>query len=184
MPYEPLTRPRIIQALKRLAELAVAAELELELSLYGGAVFTLVYGSRDATKDIDAIIRPSAAATPFIRQVAREQGLPDDWLNSHVSQFLASHEEKRPYPTDDFGPGLRISVPTAAYLLALKLHAARPSLPGYAGDAADIRFLLSRLCPSTQAEVEEIYERFFPRDILKPRATAIIADYLANRSST
>ena len=39
MPYESLTRSRIVQALKRLAELATAAGLELELSLYGGAVF-------------------------------------------------------------------------------------------------------------------------------------------------
>ena len=181
MPYKPLTRSRIVQALKRLAELAAASGLELELSLYGGAVFTLVYGSRDATKDIDAIIRPSAAATPLLQQVAREQGLPDDWLNSHVSQFLAAHEEKRPCLAGDFGPGLRISIPTAAYLLALKLHAARPSLPGYAGDEADIRFLLSRLRPKAQADVEEIYERFFPRDVLKPRAATIIADYFANR---
>ena len=184
MPYEPLTRSHIVQALKRLAELATAAGLELELSLYGGAVFTLVYGSRDATKDIDAIIRPSAAAAPLIQQVAREQGLPDDWLNSQVSQFLAAREEKRLYPSEDFGPGLRISVPTAAYLLALKLHAARPSLPGYAGDEADIRFLLSRLRPATPAEAGAIYERFFPRDVLKARAAAIIADYFANPPST
>jgi hypothetical protein len=44
--------------------------------------------------------------------------------------------------------------------------------------------LLSRLRPATPAEIEEIYERFFPRDVLKARAAAIIADYFANRSST
>ena len=181
MPYEALTRFRIIQALKRLAELAADAGVELELSLYGGAVFTLVYGSRDATKDIDAIIRPSATAAPLIRQVALEQGLPDDWLNSHVSQFLAAREAKRPWIADGFGASLRISIPTAAYLLALKLHAARPSLPGYAGDEADIRFLLSHMRLATPAEVGEIYERFFPHDVLKPRAAAIVADCFSAR---
>lgn len=162
--------------------MAAGAGVELELSLYGGAVFTLVYGSRDATKDIDAIIQPSGIAAPLIRQVAREQGLPDDWLNSHVSQFIAAREAKRPWTSGDFGHSLRISIPTAAYLLALKLHAARPSLPGYAGDEADIRFLLSRMGFATSAEVGEIYERFFPHDTLKPRVAAIVADYFENCS--
>lgn len=184
MPYEALTRVRIIQALRRLGELAVAEGLVLEISLYGGAVFTLVYGSREATKDVDAIVRPSGLAAPLIGRVAREQGLPEDWLNSHVGQFLAAREEKRPYSSDAFGPGLRVTVPTAAYLLALKLHAARPALPGYAGDEADIRFLLSRLRPKSGAEVEEIYERFFPHDTLKPRAAAIVADYVENHSAS
>ena len=181
MSYEALTRSRIVRALNRLAELALAAGLELEISLYGGAVFTLVYGSRDATKDIDAIVRPGDAAIPLIRQVAQEQNLPEDWLNDQVSQFIATREQKRPYPSDEFGPGLRITIPTAAYLLALKLHAARPSMMGYAGDEADIRFLLTRLRPASPDAVEEIYEHFFPHDVLKPRATAIVADYFAKR---
>jgi hypothetical protein len=164
-----------------LAELALAAGLELEISLYGGAVFTLVYGSRDATKDIDAIVRPREVAIPLIRQVAQEQNLPEDWLNDQVSQFIATREQKRPYPSDEFGAGLRITIPTAAYLLALKLHAARPSMMGCAGDEADIRFLLTRLRPASPDVVEETYERFFPHDVLKPRAAAIVADYFAKR---
>ena len=44
MPYEALDRDRLVRALRRLGELAVGEAVELELSLYGGAVFTLVYG--------------------------------------------------------------------------------------------------------------------------------------------
>jgi hypothetical protein len=132
--------------LRRLAELAVAEGIELELSLYGGAVFTLVYGSRDITKDVNALIRPSDAGTRLARQVAREQGLPEDWLNPDVAQFLAEREAKRPLPpAEAFGPGLVVTLPTAAYLLALKLSACRPPLPGYAGDEPDIRFLLGKI---------------------------------------
>jgi hypothetical protein len=67
-----------------LGELAREQKVTLEVSLYGGAVFTLVYGSRDATNDVDAIIRPEAAARTLARRVAQELGLPDDWLNDHV----------------------------------------------------------------------------------------------------
>ena len=92
MPYEALSRVRIVQALRRLGELAFEQGVTLEVSLYGGAVFTLVYGSRDATKDVDAVVRPSEVARKLASKVAEELGLPDDWLNDHVKQFLAEKE--------------------------------------------------------------------------------------------
>lgn len=61
MPYEALSPTRIRRALRRLSELATAEGIVLELALYGGAVFTLVYGSRETTKDVDGIIRPHEA---------------------------------------------------------------------------------------------------------------------------
>lgn len=60
MPYEALTKERLTRALRRLSELATAEGIVLEIDLYGGAVFTLVYGSRETTKDIDAIVRPQS----------------------------------------------------------------------------------------------------------------------------
>lgn len=180
MPYESLDRHRLVHALTRLAELAVAEGIELELSLYGGAVFTLVYGSRDGTKDVDALIRPADAGQRLARQVAREHGLPDDWINSDVAQFLSEREAKRPLAADEaFGPGLIVTVPTAAYLLALKLRACRPPLPGYAGDEPDIRFLLGKIKPASREDVEAIFARFFPHDVLSDRAAEIIDAVLA-----
>ncbi len=180
MPYEPLDQGRLNQALRRLGELAVAEGIELELSLYGGAVFTLVYGSRESTKDVDALIRPSEIGHRLAVQVAREQGLPEDWINSDVAQFLSAQEAKRALPADTFGPGLAVTVPTAAYLLALKLRACRPPLPGYPGDAPDIRFLLGKLKPASLEEVEAIFARFFPHDALTGRAREIIETFLAD----
>jgi hypothetical protein len=171
MPYDALDRSRLRKALRRLGELAVEEGIELELALYGGAVFALVYGSRETTKDVDGIIRPAEIGRRLSRRVAAEQQLPEDWLNSDVSQFLAEREERRPYPSDEFGPGLIVSVPTAAYLLALKLRACRPPLPGHPGDEADIAFLLQKTRPGSRAEVERIFERFFPHDALSLRAT-------------
>ena len=180
MPYEPLDKDRLTEALRRLGELAVAEGLELELSLYGGAVFTLVYGSRDSTKDVDALIRPSAVGHRLALRVALELGLPEDWINSDVAQFLSEQEAKRALPGEMFGPGLQVTVPTAAYLLALKLRACRPPLPGYPGDAPDIRFLLGKLKPASSGEVDAIFARFFPHDALTERAREIIETTLAD----
>jgi hypothetical protein len=182
MPYEPLDKDRLTRALRRLGELAVAEGIELELSLYGGAVFTLVYGSRDSTKDVDALIRPSDVGHRLSRQVAGEQGLPEDWINSDVAQFLSEQEAKRALPAEIFGPGLSVTVPTAAYLLALKLRACRPPLPGYPGDAPDIRFLLGKIKPAALSDVEALFGRFFPHDTLTDRAQEIIETTLAERA--
>ncbi len=166
VPYDPLTKNLITRALRRLGELARAEDVTLEVSLYGGAVFTLVYGSRDATKDVDALVHPAEVARRLALRVAKELELPEDWLNDQVRLFLAEKEAKRRLKGDEFGPGLRVSVPTAAYLLALKLRACRPPLPGYAGDYGDIRFLLQKMDLHSLLDVEEVFDRFFPRDSL------------------
>jgi hypothetical protein len=173
MPYESLTRERLLSALRRLGALAQAEGLVLEVCLYGGAVFTLVYGSRKTTRDVDALVRPAAEGKRLALVVAKEQGLPEDWLSDQVSQFLAAKEEKRKITEETFGPGLKVTAPTAAYLLALKLRAARPRLPGYAGDEADIEFLLKKIKPASIREVEKTFERFFPDDELSERARNI-----------
>ena len=174
MPYEALSRSRLLAALRRLGELAQVEGLTLEISLYGGAVFTLIYGSRDSTRDVDALLRPADEGRRLAAIVAREQSLPVDWLSDHVRQFLADREEKRRIPATDFGPGLKVSVPTAAYLLALKLRASRPRLPGYAGDEEDIAFLLRKIRPKSLAEVETLFDRFFPHDVLPERTRRLV----------
>jgi hypothetical protein len=177
MPYVPLSRARIVQALQRLGALARAEKVTLEVSLYGGAVFTLVYGSRDATKDVDAVL-PGAVARRLVARVARELELPEDWVNDDVKQFLAEKEAKRQLSGTEFGEGLRVSVPTAQYLLALKLRACRPPLPGYAGDYEDIRFLVRKMALRSVAAAEKIHDRFFPHDELSDAAREVVASAL------
>jgi hypothetical protein len=181
VPYEPLTQKQIVQALRRLGQLACEQKVTLELSLYGGAVFTLVYGSRDATKDVDAVIRPTEIGKALAKKVADEIGLPPDWLNDDVKQFLAEKEAKRSLPENEFGDGIRIVVPTAAYLLAMKLRACRPPLPGYAGDYADIRFLVQKMKLASIKEAEAIHDKFFPHDALTLEAREVVRSAIESR---
>ena len=155
----------------------------LEVALYGGAVFTLVYGSRDSTRDVDAIIRPADIGARLVKQVATEQDLSDDWLNADVQIFLSPHDQRRPFPSDEFEPGLQITIPTAAYLLALKLNACRQPLPGYLGDEADIKFLLQKIKPDSVEVVEEIMDRFFPGEGLHTRALELITGFIQEAKS-
>jgi hypothetical protein len=157
-----------------LGELARKQETILEVSLYGGAIFTLVYGSREATKDVDAVVQPSEIAGILAGRVARELALPEDWLNDHVKQFLAEKESKRELPQSYFGEGLRVSVPTAAYLLAMKLRACRPPLPGYAGDYGDIRFLVEKMQIRSVKGAEAVHDKFFPHDVLSDSAKEVV----------
>lgn len=180
MPYEALSRARITHAPRRLGALAREQGVILEVSLYGGAVFTLVYGSRDATKDVDAVVRQSEVAKTSSGQVATELGLPEDWLNDDVKQFLAEKEAKRQLTGSEFGDGLRISVPTAQYLLAMKLRACRPPLPGYAGDYGDIRFLVQKMEITSVRAAEKIHDRFFPHDELPDDARAVVRSAIAS----
>lgn len=178
MAYEALSRARITQALRRLGELAREQGVTLEVSLYGGAVFTLVYGSRQATKDVDAVVRQSEIGATLSARVAKELSLPDDWMNDHVKQFLAATEAKRELPQSDFGDGLRVSVPTAAYLLSMKLRACRPPLPGYPGDYGDIRFLVEKMQIVSVEAAEAIHGKFFPHDVLSDAAKEVVRSAL------
>jgi predicted nucleotidyltransferase len=176
VPYENLSRARITQALRRLGELAREQNTTLEVSLYGGAVFTLVYGSRDATKDVDAVVRQSDVAKQLALKVAEELHLQEDWLNDQVKQFLAEKEAKRQLTEADFGEGLRVSVPTAAYLLAMKLRASRPPLPGFPGDYGDIRFLVRKMEITSVEAAETIHDKFFPHHVLSDTAKEVVRD--------
>lgn len=120
------------------------------------------------------MVRPSGIAKALAVKVARELELPEDWLNDHVQQFLAEKEAKRKLSESAFGKGIRVSVPTAAYLLAMKLRACRPPLPGYAGDYGDIRFLVRKMEIGSVNAAEAIYDKFFPHDPLSDAAREVV----------
>ena len=162
-----LTRTAIVRALTRLGELCSEKKSRVEIAIYGGTVMMLAYNCREATKDIDAIFHPPEVVEPLIRQVAREQNLPEDWINRGVGSFVAGREEQIKFTQLQI-PGLVITRPSAKYLLAMKCRAGRLPTPFWSGDMADIKFLLRKLAIGSMAEVDAIAAEFYGAAALEP----------------
>ena len=122
----------------------------------------LAFDRRAITRDVDGVFHPTEKVLPLIRQVAAEQGLPEDWLNDDVRQFLATKESLRELPIDL--PGVRLTAPTAGYLLAMKALASRRALPGYKGDEDDLRFLIRKLKISSLEDIQAQIDKYYPDD--------------------
>jgi len=166
-PSRRLTRTAIVRALTRLGELCLEKNSRVEIAIYGGTVMMLAYDCREATKDVDAIFHPPDIVEPLIRQVAREQKLPEDWMNSGVGSFVAGREERIEFAQLQI-PGLAITRPSAKYLLAMKCLAARLPTPFRAGDVADIKFLLGMLRIGSVNEVDAIVADYYGGRTLEP----------------
>lgn len=170
-----MNKSKILRALERLGALAQAEGIRLEVSIYGGAAFLLAYNSRDATKDIDAIFHPKEAGERLVGQVARELELPDDWLNSDVSQFISPKVEvKRRLADIEALTGLIVHVPSAQYLLAMKALACRRPIGSYRGDVDDLSFLIHKLDIQSLETIQQAIDRFYPDDVLLPHHQTLL----------
>ncbi len=184
MPLKKLTKAEIIAALSRLAELAQGEGVRLEMTLYGGAVMMLAYDAREVTKDVDAIVHPPEVARRLVKRVAAERGLHDEWLNDDVKQFVSTVEAKNELPLEGVSAaGLRITKPTAKYLLAMKVMAARLPLPGYPGDFGDIKVLLRITRVQSVEKIEGVVNLYFPDTVLPDHTRVVLAKILKQLSN-
>jgi hypothetical protein len=187
MPLPTLTRERIVQALNLLGRRAESEGVQIELCIYGGSALLLVYGARESTKDVDAIVRPAEVAQRLTVQVARELDLPEDWLNDDVKRFVSILGTHAPLEIQELEAEarqhLKITRPSASYLLAMKCLACRSALPGYAGDIEDIRFLVRKMGLTSIEQVEEHISRFYPGDALTTESRAVVAGILQEPKS-
>ncbi len=139
-----------------------------ELCLYGGAVMSLVYQARPATKDVDAIFQPTAIMRQAIAAVAEQHQLPVDWLNDAVKGFVVAHPKHILF---DFSH-LKIYTPAPDYLLAMKVMAARVDT----ADRDDVIRLIRELQLATPQAVFAIVEHYYPRKQIKPAAQFFIQE--------
>ena len=136
-----MNRDVLLTALTLLGRRSESEGIKLEVSIYGGAAFLLAFNSRDATRDVDAILKPREEGERLVVQVARELDIPEDWLNSNVEQFISPKQEaKRRLADIEDETGLIVHAPTAKYLLAMKALACRRPIGEYKGDIEDLSF--------------------------------------------
>jgi hypothetical protein len=166
-----LTVELLHDALSELGVLARAEGKVIEVAIYGGSALMLASNFRVSTRDVDAVadddgqrlIERLAAA------IAARRGWSPDWLNDQVYPFLSDkvegHAEHhlllRSYPSEH-EPGIRVFVPTAEYILAMKLIAMRIGPTHGSKDRNDILNLLEVVGIRAQDEALEFVSVFYP----------------------
>jgi hypothetical protein len=79
-----MNKSQIKKCIEELNEELLAVGVKGEICLYGGAVMCLVYDARPATRDVDAVFKPTREIREAIKRIAEANGLREDWLNDAV----------------------------------------------------------------------------------------------------
>jgi hypothetical protein len=164
------SRDALLDAFDLIGRAAASAGTKLQIAAYGGSALMRASNFRFATEDVDV----SRLEYPLpgwlaivVDKIAEENGWHNDWFNDGVAFHLSSladhaldHLEFGTFPRDGTPPGLVVSVPSAEYLLALKLKAARVTDP-VRGETERLD-ILNVVGTSTAEEAIALLGRYFP----------------------
>jgi predicted nucleotidyltransferase len=164
-----LDRTAIEDAFRRLGDRLARRGVVADLYIFGGAAMSMVYDSRRATRDIDAVFKPHGVVLEEAHAVADELGLPRWWLNEQASVYIAPGGDSAASRVFDH-PGLRVSAASPEHLLAMKV------LAGRRRDADDVKVLVTHLELTSVAQVLELLAEIFPEEEVPPRARLILED--------
>lgn len=168
-----LTKRDIRRLFELLDQELARVEVTGELQVVGGAVMCLALGAREATRDVDALFKPSREVREAAVRVAARAGLPEDWLNDAVKGFLSAEGDFRPYLEL---PHLRVFVAEPHYLLAMKCAAMR--LGAEFHDLEDVRYLLRHLNIRSSREALEVVTRYFDETQLPSKTRLALEELL------
>ncbi len=166
-------RDALLDAFDQIGRAAVLAGTKLQIAVYGGSALMLASNFRFATQDVDVAELEHPLPhwlAAVVDRIAQENRWRDDWFNDGVVFHLSSladraidHLEFGTFPRDGTPPGLVVSVPSAEYLLALKLKAARVLDPVRGEtERLDILNLMQVVGISTAEEAIALLGRYFP----------------------
>jgi len=165
-------RDALLDAFDRIGRAAVQAGTKLQIVVYGGSALMLASNFRFATEEVHISELPNPLPdwlARTVRDIAKQNHWDGDWFSGvgfHLSPLAdraADHLEFGTFPRDGTPPGLMVSVPSAEYLLALKLKAMRVTDP-LRGDAErlDVLNLMRVVSISTPDEAIALLSRYFP----------------------
>lgn len=172
-------RDELLSAFDDVGRAAVENGVVLHIAVYGGSALMLASNFRFSSEDVDIaeLDQPWPRwLSHTVKRISKERGWAEDWINDAVSVHLSAlatlagdHVEFGTFPRSDAEAGLVVYVPSAEYLLALKLKAAR-LLDPVRGDREqrDIRNLMRVTGISTAEDAVAVMARFFPRSAADP----------------
>jgi hypothetical protein len=167
-------RDALLDAFDQIGRAAVEAGTKLQIAVYGGSALMLASNFRFATEDVD--IAEIGQEWPgwlleIVGRIARKNNWSASWLNDavmfHLSRFAREDRDLTAFgtfPRRQEETGLCVFVPTARYMLALKLKALRVSnFEKGQQDMADVAHLLKALGLTEVEQAIAIFAEFFPR---------------------
>jgi hypothetical protein len=171
-----LTAADIERLFTLLNEELAAADTQGEVYLVGGAVMCLALHARAATRDVDAVFKPTKAVRDAAARVAARAGVPDTWLNDAVKGLLG-----RNGAFDRFLElsHLKVYVAQREYLLAMKSVAMR--LGAEFQDEDDVRYLLRSLNITSASEALGVVEKYFDATQVPVKTRLALEELLPNR---
>jgi hypothetical protein len=160
MQSRTFSKDELVGMLSLLNEELRATGVTGEVCIVGGAAMILAFGSRESTKDIDALVMAPASVRAAVARVAQARGLPANWLNDGAKGF-ASGQSAESKEVLRFSH-LRVVAPSPDYILAMKCVAARAGLDER--DKEDAKFLIQKIGLRNASAVLEIVEKYYPRE--------------------
>jgi hypothetical protein len=167
-------REALLDAFDEIGRAAVQAGTKLQIAVYGGSALMLASNFRFATEDVD--IADIGQKWPdwlsaTVKRVSEKNGWSTTWLNDavtfHLSPLAQADRDLTAFgnfPRGADQAGLVVFIPTARYMLALKLKALRISdFEKGQQDMADVAHLLKALGLSDVEQAIEILAEFFPK---------------------
>jgi len=147
-------------------------QLQLEITVYGGTVMTMIYDNRPATKDIDCVFgKVNLKLLKNILEITKFTfSLPENWINEEIKEPLKSiiKEDKETYKVYS---NLKILKPKAEQLLAMNILAGRVESAKNFIDA----FILCRdLNIMTKVKLLNIFEEYLPIMLIGERQIRFI----------
>lgn len=162
-----MDKHKLLEIFDYLNERLKENQLQLEITIYGGSIMTMVYDNRPATKDIDCVFsETNFKILDNILEVSKFAfNLFDGWINEEIKEPLKSilKEDKETFKVYS---NLKILKPKAGQLLAMKILAARPEP---AKDFLDAYILCKDLDITTKSKLMDIISTYIPVTVLGER---------------
>lgn len=178
-----LQKDDILRSLRKIEAQAKAAHVLVDVAIYGGAALALAFDLRQATRDVDAVVRSSPELLrQMVADIAEEEGWPANWLNDGVKGFLSAKEDLQ--LMDSFNAsaeegGLRIYIPTPEYLFAMKCMAMRPEGVDGSHDISDIEALADIANIADVDAALTLVEAFYPAAIIPAKVRFGVEEIMA-----
>lgn len=149
--------------LKRLLDLLstklAARGVPAVVYVVGGAAIALQLEERRTTDDIDGLAVPPGDVLAAAREVARDEGLREDWLSTAAQPWVPTPNIK---VEPGANPGLAVELAPPEHLLAMKLIARRG-----ARDMSDILILARALGVSRAEDLRKIVVAAYGEDMIE-----------------